>query len=127
MRPMCGIARVPTLCLERNQQNMADAKALSNAIANTVDKLGASLVRVDARARGGTTATVWNADGVLITAHHGIERDDDITVTLPDGTQAPATLAGRDAGTDIAVLRVDRKGLTPPTWAGTDGVRVGNL
>src|ERR1051325_5837638 len=32
--------------------------------------------------------------------------DDNITVTLPDGTSAPVTLAGRDPSTDLAVLRL---------------------
>src|SRR3989441_8510415 len=33
-------------------------------------------------------------------------RDENITATLPDGTTAPATLAGRDPGTDLAVLKL---------------------
>jgi S1-C subfamily serine protease len=47
---------------------------------------------------------------VIVTAEHTIRREEEITVTLPDGTNAAATLAGSDAGTDLAVLRVEHQG-----------------
>jgi S1-C subfamily serine protease len=45
--------------------------------------------------------------GVVVTAEHTVRREEEITVTLPDGNTVPATLAGADPGTDIAVLRVE--------------------
>ena len=45
--------------------------------------------------------------GVIVTAEHTIRREDEITVTLPDGSNAPATLAGSDPGTDLAVLKAE--------------------
>ncbi|HEX7127839.1 MAG TPA: S1C family serine protease, partial [Thermodesulfobacteriota bacterium] len=45
--------------------------------------------------------------GVVVTAEHTLRRDDDLSVTLPDGSTVPATLAGRDPGADLAALRVD--------------------
>jgi S1-C subfamily serine protease len=42
---------------------------------------------------------------VIVTAEHTIRREEEITVTLPDGTTVPATLAGTDPGTDLAVLK----------------------
>lgn len=45
-----------------------------------------------------------------MTAEHTVRREEDITVTLPDGRTVPAVLAGSDAGTDIAVLKVESDG-----------------
>ena len=46
---------------------------------------------------------------------------------LPDGGAVAADLAGRDPTTDLAVLRVQGEGLTPPGWTEPDDVRVGNI
>jgi S1-C subfamily serine protease len=43
---------------------------------------------------------------VIVTAEHTVRSEDEIGVTLPDGSSATAELAGRDPGTDIAVLRL---------------------
>ena len=43
---------------------------------------------------------------MVVTSDHTLQRDEDITVTLPGGGNVPATLAGRDGGTDLAVLRL---------------------
>lgn len=79
--------------------------------ADAVALAGGWTVGVDARRRYGASGIVW-AEGVVVTADHVVERDEDIVVLLPDGSEASATLAGRDPGNDIAVLRVD--GLVGP-------------
>jgi S1-C subfamily serine protease len=48
----------------------------------------------------------WRA-GVVVVTHHTLEREESITVTLPDGTMATADVAGRDPATDLAVLRLE--------------------
>jgi len=99
---------------------------LSEAMADAVDKAGASVVTVKARRRFPATGIVWTADGVIVTSDHVIEREDKIEVGLPGGESVSATIAGRDPGSDIAVLKVDRGGLTPIGRApGT--ARVGGL
>jgi S1-C subfamily serine protease len=102
---------------------------VSEALAATVETLGASVVRVDARTRLAATGVVWSADGVLITAHHVVEQDDNIRIGLPDGQSVGATLVGRDPTTDLAVLRTQATGLLPPAWSTPDlqNVRVGHL
>jgi S1-C subfamily serine protease len=70
---------------------------------------------------------VWQP-GVVIAAHHTIQRDDDISVTLHDGTTAAATLAGRDPSTDLAVLRLpDGTASAPPVAPSAETPRVGQL
>lgn len=80
--------------------------ALSSELAAVVAKAGQSVVAVHARPRFSSSGVFWRP-GVVVTAEHSIRREDDITLTLPDGSTVPATLAGSDPGTDVAVLKVD--------------------
>jgi len=100
---------------------------LSNEMAATVEKAGASMVRVEARRRLPASGIVWSPDGVIVTAYHVVERDDNIGIGLPDGQTITATLVGRDPTTDLAVLRAQTNGLTAAKWADINDVRVGHL
>jgi S1-C subfamily serine protease len=107
---------------------MADVlQNLSNDLAATVETAGKSIVRIEARRRQSASGIVWSADGVIVTAHHVVERDENIKVGLPDSSTVSATLVGRDPTTDIAVLRVQAGGLTPAKWADANEMRVGHL
>ena len=77
---------------------------LSNALARETDRAAASVVAIHTEARGSSSGVIWRA-GIIITAEHALRRDEEIQVTLPDGRVVPATLAGRDASTDLAVLK----------------------
>lgn len=99
---------------------------LSNGLAAAVETSGKSVVRVDARPRLPASGTVW-ADGVVVTAHHVVEVEDDITLGLPDGQTVAATLVGRDPTTDLAVLRTEATGLVAPAFADPADVCVGHL
>ena len=101
--------------------------SLSNALAETVESADSSVVRVEGRSRLPASGIVWSPDGVIVTAHHVLEQDDNINVGFGDGQTVPAALVGRDPTTDLAVLRVQATGLSPSTWAEPDDVRVGNL
>ena len=83
--------------------------ALSNELAAAVEQAGKSVVAVHARPRFSSSGVFWKP-GVIVTAEHAIRREEEIMVTLPDGKNAPAVLVGSDAGTDIAVLKVDVEG-----------------
>lgn len=98
---------------------------LSEAMADTIAKAGASTVLVDARQRLPASGISYTANLVL-TASHVIERDEDIRVMLPDGSQLPAALAGRDPGSDLALLRLESAVLTP-AQAAARPARIGQL
>ena len=100
---------------------------LSEALADVADQGGRSLVRVEARRRLPASGIIWSADGLIVTAHHIVRRDDNINVGLPDGQAVTATLVGRDPTTDLALLRAEATGLTPATWAAPDELRVGHM
>ena len=102
-------------------------KNLSDALAAAVDYAGRGVVRVEGRRRLPASGTVWSNDGVIVTAHHVLERDENIAIGLPDGKTATAKLVGRDPSTDVAVLRADAKNLAPLVFATTEKLQVGNL
>lgn len=77
---------------------------LSNALAQETERAAASIVAVHTEARGSSSGVVWRS-GIIVTAEHALRRDEDIHVTLPDGPVVNATLVGRDASTDLAVLK----------------------
>jgi S1-C subfamily serine protease len=101
-------------------------KQLSDAMAAAVEATNPALVSVNARRRLPASGLVWSGDGVIVTAHHVVERDEDITITLHDGTSHTATLVGRDPANDLAVLKVNSE-LTPANWGQHEALKVGNL
>ena len=74
------------------------------------------------------SGVIVSAEGHILTNNHVIEGADDILVTLSgDKHEYKATKIGTDKGTDLAVLKIDAKGLSPITFADSDKVRVGDL
>lgn len=92
---------------------MAILKDLSDDIANLVEKASKSVVRVDARRGRAGTGIVWD-NGLVLTANHVVEQEDEIQVVVDDKS-TKATLVGRDPATDLALLKVD--GLSAPAMA----------
>ncbi len=78
---------------------------LSTAMADAVERAGNATVTVLARRRMPASGVVYSPHLVL-TADHAIESDEDIKIGLPNGEEITATLAGRDPGSDLALLRL---------------------
>jgi S1-C subfamily serine protease len=106
---------------------MASKNDLSELLAAAVQKTAPGVLRVEARSRTPSSGLVWSAEGMAVTAHHALQRDEQIQVGLPDGQLVPATLIGRDPTTDVAVLRVDASGLAQPQWSDAPELKVGHL
>jgi S1-C subfamily serine protease len=104
--------------------------ALSQQLAAAVETVGPAVVSVDARPRIHTSGVIWR-EGVVVSTNHTVRRDEDITVTLHDGREFPATLAGRDPATDLAVLRFESEGAAGAGVAdetgGVAALRVGHF
>lgn len=87
--------------------------ALSNDLASAVEQAGRAVVAVNARRRIPSSGVHWRS-GVIVTADQTVKRDEEITVTLPDNRTVPATLAGRDSSTDLAVLKLQELEMPHP-------------
>ncbi len=86
--------------------------ALSDSLIEAVEKAGKSTVLVNGRHRMPASGIVYAAD-LILTADHVVERDEDISVTLANGTEVYASIAGRDPGSDLALLRLEKVSSTP--------------
>jgi len=83
--------------------------ALSNELASLAERAGKDVVAVHGRPRVSSSGVVWRS-GVIVTVEHALRRGEEVRVTFPDGRASTAELAGRDPGTDLAVLKVESTG-----------------
>ncbi len=100
-------------------------------VSGVVKKARASVVGIEAEIYSGyvTTRTgsgiILTEDGYIITNSHVISGCDSINVTLDDGTDYFAFVVGDDSYSDIAILKIDAKKLTPAELGDSDQVEVG--
>jgi S1-C subfamily serine protease len=93
-----------------------------------VDAVGPAVVRVEID-RGGGSGVVFTPDGLVLTNAHVVATGEHPRVTLTDGRSLLADIIGRDAHTDLAVLRVTPEAATLPwaTLGDSRAVRVGQV
>lgn len=72
---------------------------------------------------------LWDNQGHIVTNNHVIANADNITVTFYDGTEVPGTVAGADADSDLAVVKVTMPDLQiqPVQLADSTQLKVGQL
>jgi serine protease Do len=99
---------------------------LSDALAQATQSAAASTVAVHTEPRGSSSGVIWRS-GIIVTAEHALRRDEEIRVTLPDGRVVPATLAGRDPSTDLAVLKCAEADAAPTSLGDAGALKPGSL
>jgi len=110
--------------MEAGTQSAGVWSGLSKSIAETVEAIQDSIVTVHGGGRSTSSGVVWRP-GVIVTVRHGLRRSDTLTIAQ-HGEAIPATLAGSDAGTDLAVLRADTVA-KPVDAIGDQPTRVGEV
>ena len=100
-------------------------ETLSTDLAGAAETAGRSTVAVHARRRIPASGVLWRP-GLIVATHHTVHKDDDVRITLEGGQTARGTVAGRDAGTDLVVLRLDGEAGAPAS-INRDPLRVGQL
>ena len=105
---------------------MSTVMDLSNALAGAVEHAAGSVFAVHGRPRLPSTGVQWRP-GLVVTAHHTVEADGEVTLTAADGRTLAAHVAGRDPGLDIAVLRAEVGGVPVADVADDSEVRIGHL
>lgn len=71
------------------------------------------------------SGVVISSDGYIVTNNHVVDGATKIEVTFNDKHKRTATIIGNDPSTDLALIKVDTKGLEYLTFADSDKVRVG--
>ena len=101
--------------------------AYSHAVIGVVERVSPSVVHVRVRGdgpqgqvgHGSGSGSILSSDGLVLTNNHVVEHATAIELALADGRRVPARVLGRDADTDIAVLRAETADRLP-------AVRLGN-
>jgi len=102
------------------------AQDLSNALADAVERVSPSVVRIETSRRRPASGLIWSAEGLIVTTAHGLEREEGVEVSLETGQVHAATLVGVDLSSDLALLRIDAVGL-PVAERAPEDVRRGQL
>jgi S1-C subfamily serine protease len=103
--------------------------AYSQAVIRAVDMVGPSVVKI-AAGRAGGSGVVFTPDGLILTNSHVVDGASTLSVDLPDGRSMRADLVGRDADSDLAVIRASSATGASLPWAtlgDSRGVRVGQI
>jgi S1-C subfamily serine protease len=140
-----GFGRGDADALVRQLQSMPKATALDepDALALAAQKMVRSVVNIDTtgvreglafgmflqryRTQESGSGVIISEDGYVLTNNHVAGNADTIAVTLHDGRTYDGKLVGKDADSDIAVVKIDAQGLVPAQLGNSDGLRVGEV
>jgi serine protease Do len=110
----------------------SEARALSRAFASVAHAIGPSVVRIEVQTkheRGTASGIVIDTRGFVVTSNHVLEGAPaiDVQIIFPDGRRLPADVVGRDAPSDVAVvrLRVPPADLSAARFGDSDGAQIG--
>ena len=80
----------------------------------------------EAQSQSAGSGVIISEDGYIVTNHHVVNGANEVTVYLIDNTSYPADVIGSDQKTDVALLKIDAKGLEYATFANSDNVEIGD-
>ncbi|MEG1862154.1 MAG: trypsin-like peptidase domain-containing protein [Oscillospiraceae bacterium] len=95
------------------------------------DKVNPSVVNINVYAGNSVspmskgTGIIMNKDGYIITNAHVVSGGNSVNVIFYDGTQARGTIVGADVETDLAVIKVEKSGLSPAEFGDSNLVKIG--
>jgi S1-C subfamily serine protease len=100
--------------------------SFSNQLASIAEQAAPTIVGVQSDPRTAASGVHWRP-GVVVTAAHALRRDDEIRILTASGEELKAELAGRDPGTDLAVLKIAGFDAPAATQAAAGDAKAGNL
>ncbi|GHU82290.1 hypothetical protein AGMMS50284_3930 [Clostridia bacterium] len=114
---------------DSDKSEMTTAKIVEST-ENSVVEITTEIVQTGKLTRqyiesGAGSGVIVSENGYIITNNHVIDGAEKVVVTLKDGTTYDATLIGRDSQVDVALLKIDAKGLTSAVFGDSDKVNVG--
>ena len=114
---------VVTEVVASNRASLDRVQAVANAVLPVVVQIEAGTG--SGRATG--SGVIMTRDGYVLTNAHVVAGAERILVTLPSAEELRARLVGRDSGSDLAVLKVQRSGLPVANFGSSAKLRVGEL
>ena len=110
------------------QRDMDLLDAYSNAVVNVVENLSPAVVSIAGRShRGSGSGFLISADGYVVTNHHVISGQRQLTALTSDGDRLDARRVGTDPANDVALLRLAASDLPFAELGDSDALRVGQL
>jgi putative serine protease PepD len=108
-------------------QNLTPAPAGSvQEVAAKVLPSVVSVLASSGQSAGEGSGVILTADGLILTNNHVVDGATDLEVRFNDGTTATATVVGKTATDDLAVIKADGvSGLTPASLGSSGGLQVG--
>jgi putative serine protease PepD len=108
-------------------QNLTPAPAGSvQEVAAKVLPSVVSVLASSSQSAGEGSGVILTADGLILTNNHVVDGATDLEVRFNDGTTATATVVGKTATDDLAVIKADGvSGLTPASLGSSGGLQVG--
>lgn len=128
-----------TASVSKNGYKLEDATGSKMTVQEVTNKTKDSVVEIKTESvsadawmqqyvtEGAGSGVVMTADGYIMTNNHVIDGASKITVTASDDKEYEAKLVGTDSITDIAVLKISAKNLTPATYGNSDQLAVGDM
>jgi len=101
-------------------------ETLSSQFAEIAEQSGKFIVSVHGGRRVAASGIVWRPE-IVVTGSHMLRRTDDIEIAFGGESRHKATFLGRDPGTDIAVLRLEKGNSAAELLPDTSKLRVGQL
>jgi Do/DeqQ family serine protease len=117
-----GVANISSLQVVRRQNSPFENDPFFQYFFGDQDMFGAR----DRRSMSLGSGVIISADGYIVTNNHVVgENVREITVSFSDNREVKGRVIGTDAATDIALLKVDLKGLPPIAWGDSGKLQVG--
>lgn len=101
------------------------AAYVNSTVGITVDIVSTNVFGQTVTGAAAGSGFVITEDGYILTNYHVINSANSITVTFVDGKSYPAIFVGGEEENDIAVIKIDAKGLTPVVIGSSDDMLVG--
>jgi len=99
-----------------------------SAIVGVAEQVSPAIVTIEVAIPGGTatgSGVIYSADGWIVTNKHVVNGASSISVHLQDGRDFTGTVYGIDTLTDLAIVKIEAKGLPAATLGKSSGIRVG--
>ena len=112
--------------MSKNVSSLEILQSLSDAMTGLAAKVAPSVVRVRS-ARGFGSGLVWSEEGCILTCSHVIGRASTVEVGLEKGLNVEARVVGHDPYSDMALLKIEQKGLKPIERGDSEQIKVGQL